>query len=184
MKHIFIVFVIAILSSCMTAKKADKFLDKNPEFSAKQCADRFPIKETIDTLTVYDTTLIKAYEMEYGYLYHIIDSLLGKQVSDSTKKEIVTIFQEKKVPVIKYKYITKVQESTAKQQVIIDSCNKMSSLLNKKLEISNNELGVMTEKCDKYRSEKNRLWWILIILLLYIFRKPIIRLTRALVKPI
>ena len=94
MKHIFIVFVIAILSSCMTAKKADKFLDKNPEFSAKQCAERFPIKETIDTLTVYDTTLIKAYEMEYGYLYHIIDSLLGKQVSDSTKKEIVTIFQE------------------------------------------------------------------------------------------
>lgn len=184
MKQIFIVFVTALFASCMTAKKADKFLDKNPEFAAKQCAERFPILETTDTLTVYDTTLIKAYEMEFGYLYHIIDSLLGKQIPDSTKKQIITIFQDKKVPVIKYKYITRIQESTAKTQVVRDSCQKMSAKLSAKLDIATKDLAVATEKASKYKSEKNRLWWILIILLLYIFRKPIIRLARTFVKPI
>ena len=183
MKHIFIVFVIAILSSCMTAKKADKFLDKNPEFSAKQCAERFPIKETIDTLTVYDTTLIKAYEMEYGYLYHIIDSLLGKQVSDSTKKEIVTIFQDKKVPVVKYKYITKVQESSAKVQVIRDSCQKMSTKMSAKLDSISKQLTATQEKCQKYKGQRDNYLWILILFAIALFRRPLARVISKTVKP-
>lgn len=179
MKHILVILVTALVS-CSTPKKLNKLMDKLPEATAKECSQRFPILETTDTITVIDTSLIKAYEMEFGYLYYVIDSLLGKQVSDSTKKQIITIFQDKKVPVIKYKYITKTQESSAKVQVIWDSCQKMSTLLHKKLDITTKELTASKDKCHKSRNQRNSLLWIVILLSLWILRKPILRL----VKPI
>jgi len=106
----------------------------------------------------------------------MLDSLLGNQVDAETKKEIVTIFQEKKVPVVKYKYITRVQENTARYQVILDSCNKMSSLFNKKLDKEQEKVKVLTDKAEKYRKRKNEYLWLIIALLLWIFRKPIMKL--------
>ena len=176
------------LFSCTTPKKLNKVMNKLPEAAAKECAVRFPIKETIDTVTVLDTALLRAYEMEFGYLYSIVDSLLGQQVHDSIKKEIVTIFQEKKVPVIKYKYITKTQESTAKCQVILDSLNKIKNelvlSLNKKTKESDTYLTKYTEqkdKADKYKSQRNGLYWWLLVLLVLLFRKPILAVVRKLV---
>jgi hypothetical protein len=163
-------------------------MNKLPEAAAKECAVRFPIKETIDTITVLDTALLRAYEMEFGYLYSIVDSLLGQQVHDSVKREIVTIFQEKKVPVIKYKYITKTQENTAKCQVKIDSLNKIKNQLelslNKKTKESDTYLTKYTEqkdKADKYKSQRNSLYWWLLLLLVLLFRKPILAVIRKLV---
>lgn len=153
-------------------------MDKLPKATAIECSQRFPILETSDTLTVYDTALIKAYEMEFGYLYYMLDSLLGKQIPDSTKKEIVTIFRDKKVPVVKYKYITKTQENTAKVKVILDNCEKMSSLLNKKLDIATKELAASKGKCYKVKNQRNSLLWLVILLSLWILRKPIIRLIK------
>lgn len=179
MKQIFIVLATALVA-CNTPNKLHKMMDKLPEASAKECSQRFPIMETTDTLTVYDTALIKAYEMEFGYLYYMLDSLLGKQIPDSTKKEIVTIFQDKKVPVIKYKYITKTQESSATAQVIRDSCQKMSTLLNKKLDKLNQTLDTeidkvskLSDKCDRYKRQRNTYLWLLIALIILIIRKPI-----------
>jgi hypothetical protein len=170
-----------ILLSCNTPKKLNKMMNKLPMASAKECATRFPIKETTDTVTVLDTTLIKAYEMEFGYLYSIIDSLVGEQVHDSIKKEIVTIFQEKKVPVIKYKYITRIQENTAKSQVILDSCNDLSSKLYKKLDKQAKQIEELTEKSNRYRSQRNSLYIWLLLILAILLRKPILALVRKLV---
>ena len=163
-------------------------MDKLPEAAAKECAARFPIKESVDTVIVIDSSFSKAKEMEFSYLYYTIDSLLGKQVHDSIKKEIVTVFQERKVPVVKYKYITRVQESTAKQQVILDSCSKMSSLLNKKLDTLNEKLVVatgklqlMTEKSDRYKSQRDRSYWWILLLLAALFRRPIFRIVKKII---
>lgn len=172
MRYILIVGLFSILA-CNTPKKLNKIMNKLPEASAKECAVRFPIKETIDTVTVLDTTLIKAYEMEFGYLYSIVDSLLGEQVHDSVKREIVTIFQEKKVPVIKYKYITKVKESTAKSQVILDSCQKLTIQLQAKLEKQAKQIEDLQAKADRYKESRNLLYWWIAFLLLIVFRKPI-----------
>jgi hypothetical protein len=180
MLKIYIIFCAfwVTLFSCTTPQKLNKVMNKLPEAAAKECAVRFPIKETIDTVTVIDSLMLQAYEMEFVYLYSMLDSLLGSQVDVGTKKEIVKIFQEKKVPVIKYKYITKVQENTARCQVILDSCNKMSSLLNKKLDKEQEKVKALTDKAEKYKDQRN--WYLLLIitLLIWIFRKPIIKLIK------
>jgi len=163
-------------------------MNKLPEAAAKECAARFPIKETIDTVTVIDTALLRAYEMEFGYLYSIIDSLVGDKVDDSTKREIVTVFQEKKVPIIKYKYITKTQESTSKCQVKLDSLNNIMNdkvlyinKISKEKDSYSSKYTEQKDKADKYKSQRNKLYWWIILLLILLFRKPILAVIRRLV---
>ena len=177
-KYIILSAFWVTLFSCATPEKLNKVMNKLPEASAKECANRFPIKETIDTFTVIDSSLLQAYEMEFVYLYHVVDSLLGSTVDAETKKEIVTVFQEKKVPVVKYKYITKVQENTARCQVILDSCQKLSSIYKSKLDKSEEKVKAQTDKAEKYKNQRNRLYWWMLVLLIILFRKPIIKLIK------
>jgi hypothetical protein len=190
MSKIYIIFAFfgITLFSCYTPKKLNKVMNKLPEAAAKECAARFPIKETIDTVTVIDTALLRAYEMEFGYLYSIIDSLVGDKVDDSTKREIVTVFQEKKVPIIKYKYITKTQESTAKCQVKLDSLNNIMNdkvlyinKISKEKDSYSSKYTEQKDKADKYKSQRNKLYWWIILLLILLFRKPILAVIRRLV---
>ena len=53
-----------------------------------------------------------------------------------------------------------------------------------KLDNTTNKLAETEIKSQKYKSERDRLWWILIILLIYTFRKPIIRVIKRGIKPI
>ncbi len=178
---IFGVFCI-MLESCLLPKKLDKFFDKKPVLAAQKCAEKFPIKETIDTVIVVDSSTLQAYEMEFVYLYSMLDSLLGHQVSDSVKREIVTIFQEKKVPVIKYKYITRTVENTAKIQVIKDSLTAQINDLNDNYSKITDEYFKEKERAEKYKKHlKIHYWWTL-LLLVFIFRKPIIQILGKLIK--
>ena len=171
------------LFSCSTPKRLNKVMNKLPEAAAKECAARFPIKETIDTVIVVDSATLQAYEMEFVYLYSMLDSLLGHQVSDSVKREIVTVFQEKKVPVIKYKYITRTVENTAKYQVLIDSCQNLTSQNMAKIDkISKEKELYLTQyinekaKAEKYKKQRNINFWWIVLLLVFIFRKPILKI--------
>lgn len=179
-KYILFCFFWVILFSCNTPKRLNKLMNKLPKESAKECAQRFPVLEKIDTLIITDSALLHAYEMEFIYLYHLVDSLLGSNVDDETKKEIVTIFKEKQVPVYQTKYITKTVESTAKCQVKIDSLNEIifynyryiEGLTAEKEEFGSKYIEAK-EDADKYRKQRNRyLWWI-ILLLIALFRKPL-----------
>ena len=168
------------LFGCTTQRKASKYLDSNPIFAAKECAVRFPIKETIDTITIQDNELIEAYEKEFTYLYSILDSVLGQQIHDSIKEKIVTVIQQKQVPVIQYKYIIKTQESTAKVQVVKDSCTtEIKKLTDKhaaselKLVSIEKKLNVMSAKYEDVKKQRNKLFWWLIFLLILLFRRSI-----------
>lgn len=154
-------------------------MDKLPEATAKECDQRFPIKETIETVTIADTAMIQQYEVEFQYMSYLIDSLLSANCDTIYKDHIIEII--KKIPgKPQIRQVTKIQESTAKQQVIIDSCNKMSSLLNKKLDKSEQKVKELSDKCDKYKRQRNRYLWMLIILALYSLRKPIAALLKSL----
>ena len=188
-KHIFFcLFWVVLVTACVTPKKLNRIMNKLPKETAKECAVRFPIKETIDTVTIIDSAMLQAYEMEFVYLYSMLDSLLGNQVDDQTKKEIVTIFQEKKVPVIKYKYITKVQESSAKCQVILDSLNNILEGRDSYIEGLTAEKDHFGKKyadakqdAEKYKRQRNRYMWWVLFLLLALFRKPLIRAANKLI---
>jgi len=188
-KHIiFCGFLAVLFAACNTPKRLNKVMNKLPEAAAKECAARFPIKETTDTVTIIDSAILQAYEMEFVYLYSMLDSLLGKDVSDQVKREIVTVFQEKKVPVIKYKYITKTIENTAKQQVILDSMQNIEDQLGDYIEgltAEKQHYGLKykeaSEKLDKVKSQRNKLYWWILLLLILLFRKPLIKAASKLI---
>jgi hypothetical protein len=154
-------------------------MDKLPEATAKECADRYPIKETIQTITEVDTTLLNAYENELFLLWKQLDSVLSSgcdTVHIDKIKEVI-----KKVPCKPItKVIIKTQENTAKQQVIIDSCSKVSKYLNDKLDKQTQISNELTAKLNKVKGQRNWLIWLVIALLIWTFRKVIVRLIKPL----
>lgn len=167
--------VCVVLIGCNTPKKLHRMMDNLPEASAKECAIRFPIKETIDTIEITDNELISAYEREYAEMYAMIDSLINTKCDTVYRDKIIEII--KKIPSKpEIKHIIKTQESTAKQQVILDSCQKVSSLLNKKLDNCDKKVNELVAKCDRYKRQRNRYLWILIALIIFSFRRQILKL--------
>lgn len=147
-------------------------MDKHPEATAKECAERFPIKETIEEVLITDTALLQQYEYEFQYMNYLIDSLLSANCDTVYKDKIIEII--KNIPgKPQIKVITKIQESTAKQQVILDSCKKVSSSLIVKLDNCDKKVNELTAKCDRYKRQRNRYLWILIALIIFSFRRQI-----------
>jgi hypothetical protein len=110
-------------------------------------------------------------------------------VDIGTKKEIVKIFQEKKVPVIKYKYITKTVENTAKLQIVKDSLTVVIDELSQDVKEKHNEYiatyydyTIEREKAEKFKRQRNLNFWWILFLLLALFRKPIALLITKKVK--
>ncbi len=147
-------------------------MDNLPEATAKECADRFPIKETIETITVADSALLHQYEIEFNYMASLIDSLLSANCDTVHIEKIKEVI--KKIPCKpETKIIIKTQENTAKSKVILDSCQKVSSLLSEKLSNCDIKVNELTTKCDKYKGQRDWLFWLIIALLIWIFRKQI-----------
>lgn len=165
-------YIIVFMVSCANPKKLHRMMDNLPEATAKECANRFPIKETIDTIEVTDKELIAAYEREYADMYAMIDSLINTKCDTVYRDKIIRII--KNIPgKPQIKHIIKTQENTAKSKVILDSCQKVSSLLQKKLDKEIENVAKLSNKCDKYKGQRDWLFWLIIALLIWIFRKQI-----------
>lgn len=178
-KCLILVIISLLAVSCNPASKLHKMMDKLPESTAKECAQRYPIKETIETVTVADTAMLQQYEIEFQYMNYLIDSLLSANCDTIHIEKIRDVI--KKIPCKPVtKVIIKTQENTAKQQVIIDSCQKMSNLLNKKLDKQTELLNELTAKLYKVKSQRNWLIWLVISLLIWTFRKVIVKLIKPL----
>lgn len=172
MLRILYLSVICLLVSCTNPKKLHRMMDNLPEATAKECADRFPIKETIETITVADSALLHQYEIEFNYMASLIDSLLSENCDTVHIEKIKEVI--KKIPCKpETKIIIKTQENTAKSKVLIDSCQKMSSLLSEKLDKEIENVAKLNDKCDKYKGQRDWLFWLIIALLIWIFRKQI-----------
>jgi hypothetical protein len=173
----FILFIgLFSIIGCANPKKLHKMMDKLPEATAVECSDRFPIKETIDTVEVMDTTLLKIYEQELYSLWRQLDSVLNGKVEDSIKTVIKTIIKDNPVEVIKYKHIVKTKENTAKLEVLKNDCNKTITSLSQintqnvtkihKLELDNGKL----------KTRLAWMWIIIIVLTVFSFRRQIAKL--------
>lgn len=180
-KHFIFAFIwLMLASACSTPAKLNKLMNKLPEAAAKECSQRFPIKETIDTITIEDTALLHQYEQEFNYIYSILDSVLSKNCDTVRIENIKEII--KKIPAKpETKVIVKTVENTAKQQVIIDSCQKLTSSLTLQLNRNNEEIKALTENVNKYKKQRNKSYWWIFLLLLLLFRKPLINGARRLI---
>jgi hypothetical protein len=173
-KYILFLFLLA---SCANPNKLHKMMDKLPEATADECAYRFPIKETIQTITEVDTALLHQYETEFNYMAMLIDSLLSANCDTVHIDKIKEVI--KKIPCKPItKVIIKTQENTAKQQVIIDSCSKVSKDLNDKLDKQTQISNELTAKLNKVKGQRNWLIWLVIALLFWTFLKIIALLIR------
>lgn len=123
--------------------------------------------------------MLNQYEIEFQYMAQMIDSLLIANC-DTLKvekiKNVITKIPCK--PIVKY--VIKTQENTAKQQVIIDSCQKVSKEINLQIDKFREKVNVLTDKCDKYKRQRNELIWLVIISIILTFRKVIIRFIKPL----
>lgn len=170
------IFIIGLFASCATPSRLHRHMDKLPEATAKECATRYPIKETIDTIEVNDTELLEAYEREYAGMYAMIDSLINAKCDTVYRDKIIEII--KKIPgKPEIKHIVKTQESTARLDTLRLSYLRRESILIKKNSDCSSDL-------NKYKSKvsKRNTWllWLIIIVILqgaYILRKQITKFT-------
>lgn len=172
--------VLVLFASCATPNKLKKIMDKLPEATAKECNQRFPIKETIDTVYTVDSNVLKSYEDEYTRLNIKIDSLLGEGCDTLYIDRIKEVI--KQLPAkTNTKVIVKTQESTAKIQVMKDSCDKMVSGLVAANENNAVIIQNITAKNDSLRKQNTWLWLVIVIAAIWIFRKRILSLVKHII---
>lgn len=152
-------------------------MDKLPFHAADECAQRFPIKERIDTLMIEDTALINAYINEYNYMSQMIDSLLDAKCDtlyiDKIKEKIRQIPCKPEV-----KYIIKTQESTAKLTALQIECDKKQAELVANLNKSVTQLQNIERKNAKLQVRNIWLWLIIVLLTIFSFRRQIFNLIK------
>ena len=162
--------ILVFFASCATPKKLDKLMDKLPEAAAKECAERYPVKESIDSVIIIDSAMLKNYESEFMIMASLIDSLLSAKCDTVTKIKINEII--KTLPAkIQTKVITRTIENTAQVQVLMDSLTNVSA---KHLEadIKAQNYGV---KIQGYRKQIG-LMWLVILLMAFIIVRSFIKL--------
>lgn len=171
--------IINFCSSCTTTKKVDKFISKNPTYSAKLCDSLYPIKTDVVTYYETDSALLNQYEIEFAELYRLLDSLM---TVDTTLKgaftKVKTIVQKVEVP--KIKVVEKTKESTARLTAQkLEFEKKETAHINEKEELRKrrndleDELAKAKSEEKKAKKERNRYLWLLVLSLVFIFRKPV-----------
>lgn len=172
----YLVFLL-LLVSCANPKKLHRMMDNLPEATAKECADRFPIKETIETVTIVDSALLRQYEIEFQYMAQMIDSLLIENCDTMYIDRIKEVI--KKIPCKpETKVIIKTQENTAKLKVLQNECDKKQAEL---IAINNkivSDCNALKDKNVKLKHRINLLLLIIIFLAGWTLRKPLLKIIK------
>lgn len=169
------IIIIILFASCANPKKLHKMMDKLPEAAAKECSDRFPIKETIQTEMVVDSALLEQYQIEYNYMAYLVDSLLNANCDTIQIEKIKYIIN--KIPCKpEIKVITKIQENTAKLQVMQNDCNKKINELSNVNAKNESIIQDLQRKNIKQKTRINWMWLIIVCLSIFAFRRQILKL--------
>lgn len=120
--------IILFLSSCLTTKKVERFLNEpeNKEFAANYCADKFPVKESVRIDTLIDSlTLIQYIERINEIKVH--DTIQGKdriiEVVKTKFKDMIV--QSPPKTIVK----TIVKENTARIVALTEENKRINSRL-------------------------------------------------------
>lgn len=125
--------VILLLSSCVTEKKAHRWMDAHPLEASTYCVAAFPIRELRDTVYLEDDT--SPYDSAFNELWNYIDYLRdynGSKDSIFVFDSIRTVFKTKYLPYTRTKYVTITRTDSANVVKYQESINE----LNKQLEVT------------------------------------------------
>jgi hypothetical protein len=150
-------------------------MDNLPEATAKECAERYPIKETVEEIFVADTALLLQYETEFQYMARLIDSLLIANCDtvyiDKIKEKI------KKIPCKpEVKYIIKTQESTAKLEAVQMNCDRKLDALSQLNAQNVTKIHALEFNNSKLKTRSNWMWVIIVCLTVFSFRRQIAKM--------
>ena len=195
MKSLIVIILSALfLTSCVTQRGFEKYADKHPTELAELCDEEFPCDVTsIDTQTVYIDTG-KVIDLSVKREQELIDSM-NKLYPDTSvayqkglKKGISAGYEEakeecKRNPTIKTIVVTQKVEDTRKIQIEIGAKEKLA----KELVESREEIDKLTKdvkkKTEKVKEQRQTIWisWGIVVLLIgFIFRKPLFKMIRGL----
>ena len=169
---VLIIFLIASLlwfSSCVTPEKAQRVLEKK-QVLAKVCAEKYPVKiEYIkgDSVITVDT-IYSGSDVIFDTVYHI-----GTDTVVVTKTIPITKTITKTIHVVD----TLVKENTAAVEaakVALINCDKKYSALFLQHE-------ALTAKLDKVKKTRSTYFWLLLLSVGLLFRKPLIKLLRPVI---
>lgn len=151
--------ILLLLSSCLNAKKVNKYLDKNELFTAKNCADRFPIvSDTVITLDYISDT------MTIENIRWLKQDTIRTKLPCNCKDKIIL------------KTVTITKENTASYKFYKESKSKDSIFYNKSIADLNSKIIIREDRVKQLKHRNMYLWLIILILSLIIVRKPILRL--------
>lgn len=168
------ILILCLFASCATPKKLDRLMNKLPEAAAKECAKRYPVKESIDSIIVVDSAALKNYENELFLLWKQLDSVLSIGCDTITKVKINEII--KTLPTkTETKVITRTVENTAKYEVLKNDCDKTIKSLSEANTQNVMKLHQLELKIEKLKRRNIWLWLIIIALTVFSFRKQLIR---------
>ena len=150
-------------------------MDNLPEATAKECAQRYPINETIETITVTDTALLHQYEVEFNYMALLIDSLLSANCDTVHIDKIKEVI--KKIPCKpETKVIIKTQESTAKLQALKDDCDKKDKQYVTIIQKNVTKIHGLKLTNGKLKTRNKWMWVVIICLSIFSFRRQFAKL--------
>ena len=172
--------IVLAITSCQTERKATRFMNEHPNVLAKLCDEKFPVIPSVDTFVTVDSLLLQQYEKEFGNLYYLIDSLI---TNDSIKTIIQTQIKTVSKPIYKTKTVTITKENTAR----LEACklqmeeNERDYELNIKgfeNELNERDATILKQqgKLDKWRKWAIRFFLLWVVAMLYLLRKPILKL--------
>jgi len=153
--------LVLMLTSCITTEKAQKILENKGEL-AKVCAEKYPVKTEYikgDSIITIDT-IYSGNDVIFDTVYSVAkDTVLITKVIPVTKTITKTVTR----------IDTVVKENTAATEaakIDLNKCNDKYSALFLKYE-------KLFGQSDKYRKQRNTAYWVILLLLVALFRKPL-----------
>ena len=172
---LFIIVWVSLLSACSTPAKLNKLMNKLPKAAAKECAKRYPVKESIDTVIIVDSAAVKVYENELFLLWKQLDSVLSVGCDTQYIESIKEIIKTKPAK-IETKYVIKTQENTAKIEAVTDSLTAIINGKDRELMVCEYDITKIRETSESRKKQRNRLFWLLVLMTIFAFRKQILKL--------
>lgn len=155
--------LILFFASCMTTQKATSYLEDKGELP-KICADKFPPKDSIVIRDSIHTDTVYQGESFFDTVYTVTTDTVTRTITKVLPAKVITKTNVQTKEVFR--------ENTARVVQLQGDVSNCIEELNKK----NKQITELTEQGNGWKKKAKQRWWIIIALVVLLFRKPLLSL--------